>query len=243
MESPFPVTFGDRRTAQVIQVSEGIPLADVLPQLQVPHPRPVLVLIGGASYLSATDQKLLRSLFVKVLAPLAQTLNAVVIDGGTDTGIMRMMGLARTRTRSTFPLVGVAPLGLVALPDQPLPNDEAAYLEPHHTHFMLVPGCHWGDESEWIAQLATAIAGPEPSLTLLINGGEVSWVDAYENIEEGRPMIAIAGSGRTADALATALDGKVTDERARRIVDSGLLQAIHLRSPAHLTRVIEQILS
>jgi len=243
MEPPVTVSFGDRCMAQLMQVSEEMPLLDALQQLQVPYPRPVLVLIGGASNLTDSDQRLLRSLFIKVLAPLAQTLNAVVIDGGTDTGIMQMMGRARTRTRSTFPLIGIAPVGLVALPGQALPRPDAAYLEPHHTHFFLTPGQSWGDESEWIAQFATAIAADEPSVTLLINGGEVSWIDARENVEEGRPVIAIAGSGRTADALATALNGKITDERARRIVDSGLLQAIHLRSPQHLTQVIEKILS
>ncbi|MBD1910886.1 MULTISPECIES: hypothetical protein [unclassified Leptolyngbya] len=240
---PLTVAFGDRLKAVAMQVPEDAPLDTVLELMQIPHPRPVLVLIGGASQISASDQQLLRSLFVQVLAPLAQTLNAVVVDGGTDAGIMRMMGRARIRTRGTFPLLGVAPVGLVALPDQPLPNTDAAYLEPHHTHFLMIPGAQWGAESEWIARLATAIAQDEPSVTLLINGGEVSWLDTRENVEEGRPVIAIAGSGRTADVLATALEGKITDERAHRIVKSGLLQAIHLRSPKHLTQVIEQILS
>jgi len=56
-------------------------------------------------------------------------------------------------------------------------------------------------------------------------------------------LVVIAGSGRTADALATALDGKVTDERARRIVGSGLLKAIDLRSSDDLARVIQETLS
>lgn len=243
MEAPFTVAFGDRPPALAMRVPEDAPLETVLDLLQIPHPRPVLVLVGGASQISESDQQLLLSLFVQVLAPLAQTLNAVVVDGGTDAGIMRMMGRARSHTHGTFPLIGVAPVGLAALPDHPLPDPDAAYLEPHHTHFIMIPGSYWGAESEWIAQIATAIAQDEPSVTLLINGGEVSWLDTRENVEEGRPVIAIAGSGRTADILATALEGKITDERAHRIINSGLLQAIHLHSPKHLTQVIEQILS
>ena len=237
------VTFSKTHRARAVTVHHPTQLPQAFQHLGLAHPMPSLVLIGGASRISSADQALLRSLFVQVLAPLAETLNAVVIDGGTNSGIMAMMGRARHRLHATFPLLGIAPQGAVALPGQPLPHDEAAPLEPHHTHFILVPGSQWGDESAWIAEAASTLSGHQPSVTILINGGEVTWRDAEENVGAGRPVIAIAGSGRAADALATALEGKITDERARRIVESGLLHAIDLHSSKELTQTLGQLLA
>lgn len=243
MAPSFDVSFPNGTTATAIRVEADADLNSVLQCLGLKESRPVLVVVGGAGKLGNDDRARVRSLFVRVLAPLAQTLNAVVVDGGTDAGVMQMMGRARRKTNSTFPLVGVAPSATTGFPGQALTHPDGAFLEPHHTHFVLVPGTHWGDESAWIAQLASAIAGESPSLTILINGGEATWNDASQNVQEGRPLVVIAGSGRTADALATALDGKVTDERARRIVGSGLLKAIDLRSSDDLARVIQETLS
>lgn len=182
------LTFSTGTHAQLLHASAGVDLHTILQQLGVSHPRPVLVVVGGASKISEEDQTRVRSLFVKVLAPLAQMLNAAVIDGGTDSGIMSMMGRARTKTRSTFPLIGVAPIGMAILPNQPSPHPDAAALEPNHTHFVLIPGDYWGAESAWIARLGSAIAQTCPSVTILINGGEVTWNDAKQNVEVGRQI-------------------------------------------------------
>ncbi|MEO1147856.1 MAG: hypothetical protein AAFY26_19930 [Cyanobacteria bacterium J06638_22] len=243
METGFTLDFGQSRTARIIRPQTEADLPSAFAFLELPRPSPVVVLIGGASRLSPSDQQLVRSLFSQVLSPLAQSLGAIVIDGGTDVGIMQMMGCARHAQQATFPLLGIAPVGCVALPNQPLLNDDMVYLEPHHTQFLLIPGDKWGAEAAWIARVASLLAQKQPSVTVLINGGEVSWLDAQENVDEGRPLITIAGSGRTADALAKALDGNVTDARAQRIIASGLVQAIELEQGDRLTQVIHQILA
>jgi len=152
------------------------------------------------------------------------------------------MGRARAAIGATFPLIGVAPTGLAILPGQDLPSEEAAYLEPNHSHFVLVPGAHWGEESSWIAQIASKLADGQPTLAVLTNGGEITWQDASENVHEGRLVIVIAGSGRTADVLASVLRGENRDQRAQKIIDSGLVQAIDLTTGREeLTRTIETI--
>ncbi|RMF62404.1 MAG: hypothetical protein D6742_20150 [Cyanobacteria bacterium J069] len=243
MDNRFDIQFEGGAVAVALRAEAGSPLPQVLDQLGLVKKQPVLVVVGGAGKLSREDQAQVRSLFVKVLAPLAEALGAAVIDGGTDAGIMRMMGQARRRTRSRFPLVGVAPECMAILPGSSAAHADAAPLEPNHTHFVLVPGTYWGDESIWIAQLASVLSDGLPSLTVLINGGEVTWNDASQNVGQGRPLLVIAGSGRTADALAAALEGKITDERARRIVASGLMQSVDLRSSEDLARIIHEMLS
>jgi hypothetical protein len=78
-------------------------------------------------------------------------------------------------------------------------------LDPDHSHFLLVPGDEWGAEARWIARVATVLAGDTPSATVLINGGEIAYSDVERSVAAGRSVLAVAGSGRTADHLAAEL--------------------------------------
>lgn len=196
----------------------------------------------AASKLSEADYRQVEQLFHHALAPIAQKYQASVVDGGTDAGVMQLMGRARQAIAGTFPLVGVSPISLSILPNQLNSLSDAAPLEPNHSHFLLVPGSAWGDESAWIAETATQLASGAPSVTVLINGGEVTWENARQSIRAGRLVITIAGSGRTADLLAAGLRGAPTDDRAKELIASGLVQAADLSAGAiALAEMIETI--
>jgi hypothetical protein len=227
LQKPLHLTFPNGRRATAVKVQHPEDLPEALRGVGL-QPRPTLVLVGGAGGLSATDLARLRPLFAEALVPLMQTLGGAVVDGGTDSGVMQLMGRARAEAAAEFPLVGVAAIGTVALPDAPGSGPEAAPLEPHHTQFILVPGSDWGDEAPWISRVASALAHGLPSLTVLVNGGEIAWQDVAHSVDAGRPVLALAGSGRTADLLARALRGEVVDERARPVMASGLVQAVEL---------------
>ncbi len=217
--------------AEAIQIDADEDLRVAADMLGLQSPSPVLVIVGGASKLSQRDFERLQSLFAQVLAPLAQRLNMTVVDGGTDAGVMKLIGQARHKMRATFPLIGVVPIGLADFPGTPfnLATDSSP-LEANHTHFILIPGSDWGCESPWIAKLASVVAKDEPSVAILANGGEITWLDAQQNIKADRPVIVVEGSGRTADILAHALDGDIVDARAQELLDSKLLRSIDMAS-------------
>jgi hypothetical protein len=125
------------------------------------------------------------------------------------------------------------PIGKVVLPEQTTtPSDHASPLQADHTHFVLVAGNDWGDESPWLVEVATVLAGEYPSVTVLINGGEITFADALNSVTAGRLVMAIAGSGRTADKLAT------------KLAASGKLQTIDLDAEKEeLTKTITNLLS
>lgn len=79
-------------------------------------------------------------------------------------------------------------------------------LEPHYTHFILVPGKKFGDESPWIVDAATILSMGDPSVTILLNGGEVSRKDIELSLEKGRAVIAVSRTGRLADEFAEQAD-------------------------------------
>ncbi|NJM48930.1 MAG: hypothetical protein HC860_24495 [Alkalinema sp. RU_4_3] len=137
------------------------------------------------------------------------------------------MGQARRQSHGQFPLVGVSPSDLSVLPGKMPCHEEAAPLEPNHTHFVLVKGTHWGDESKSLARVASSIAGPAPSVAIVINGGEVTLRDAECSVEERRPLWVIEGTGRSADRLVAATHGQ-EEERLLKVAESGLVQAWHL---------------
>jgi len=244
MEKTEKLTFSNGRTALSTQVQcdEELPLA--LHKLGLQSGHPVLVLVGGAAKVDTAGLELLRSLCVEGLVPAIIATGAAVIDGGTDTGIMQLMGQARATAGEAFPLIGVAPGGKVTLPGESDPIHKRTPLEPHHTHFVLIPGSHFGDESPWLFHLAQALSTRAGILTVLVNGGEIAWEDVTQSVKAGCPVIVIAGSGRTADELAKALRGEAADERAIRLVASGLLRAVDVNKDfSALSKLLAEMLS
>jgi hypothetical protein len=103
---------------------------------------------------------------------------------------------------------------------------------------MLVPGAEFGDEAPWIARVATELAGGWPSVTVLVNGGEIAYPDMECSLHAGRPVLAIAGSGRTADQVASAARGGPADERAVRLAASGLVEVVDADDLEALDRAV-----
>ncbi|HZD02343.1 MAG TPA: hypothetical protein VFA46_19780 [Actinomycetes bacterium] len=225
MNSPFELVFGDGGTAMAVRVERMADLAAALLALGLGAPRPALVLVGGAGGLDSAELDRLYPVMARGIAPVARQRGAVVIDGGTDAGVMRLIGRAREELHASFPLIGVAAAGTVALPGADPGRAGTAALEPRHTHFVLVPGDDWGAEAPWISRLATELAGNLPSATVVVNGGEIAFADVAQSLTDKRPVVAVAGTGRTAERLAAAVRGEEADGRTVGLVASGLITA------------------
>jgi hypothetical protein len=203
MEELFRIKFSNGNSAKAIRISKSTQLTNAIKKLEIPFGQPTIVLVGGAGGLNNEELKRLQFLFLDILAPLAENIGANVIDGGTDAGVMRLMGQARAKINAKFSLIGIAAEGTIALPGNQSSNPEAASLESHHTHFVLIPGKNWGDESPWLSRIAGKMAKTASSMTLLINGGEIARKDVAHSLSDKRPVVVFAGSGRLADELAT----------------------------------------
>jgi uncharacterized protein with LGFP repeats len=186
-------------------------------------PSPVLVLVGGAADMSAYDRHSVERALADAVVPVAERVGATVVDGATRVGVMRLAGEVRAQIGAGFPLVGVVAAELVTETE----------LDENHTHFVLVPGEEWGDESELLAALATTVARGEPTVTILANGGVVAWRDAESSVAEGRRVIVLEGSGRTADELAAA-----ETSRAKDLHDSRLLTVVAVTDAAALATAV-----
>jgi hypothetical protein len=129
---------------------------------------------------------------------------AIVLVGG------HILPEHATITFQAVEVLAISPEGTVTWPDGPrtsaplLPNNEREELESHYSHFILVPGNQFGDESKWIVRAASMITKDRnKSVTVLVNGGKVSQRDVEESLSSSRPIIVLEGTGRLADEIAS----------------------------------------
>ena len=154
---------------------------ELLAALGLPAPRATVVLNGSTA---ERDPALAGVLGELAAAAIRERLT--VVTGGTDAGIFALFGAAMAEP--TAPLVGVAPR-----------NRDGVPLEPHHTHYVLVDGDIWGDETPALLALAGALGRLAPSVAVICGGGAITRHEAEGHLQAGRPLIAVAGSGGVAD--------------------------------------------
>jgi hypothetical protein len=210
--------------------------------LGLPHPLPTLFIAGGAMHMEDAEMELTRPMIEDGLARFAQENRVAIIDGGTESGVMQLMGDARRKRGYDFPLIGVAPYSKVSYLGHQPPDGKP--LNSGHSHFVLVEGDKFGDESPMIADLTRALTdnGKRLGMGIIINGGKVTREETYERVARSGsqfPMIVLEGSGRFADTLATAKHtGSTDDPQVRTIVEQGDLHFLRLDEGADALRRI-----
>ena len=181
-------------TVRAANISNDVEIQEALSGLEIPHPQNAIVLVGGAGGIGFSDKFPMRKA-VGIVAQLAEETGSVVVDGGTQAGIMTEIGRQRKKNKFTFPLVGVV-FDTLLMQEEP-----ASILDANHTHFFLIPGNNWGDESAWISKIATVIAEGRKSITVLVNGGNISRSDVEYSLLENRTTFVMRGTGRMADEI------------------------------------------
>ena len=224
------IAFPNKNQARAVHTSAGADGTAIATALGLPPPRAVLLLSGGASATPSARMGRLRRLLAEGVTRVAAEESITIIDGGTQAGVMRMIGEGRAAVRDCAPLIGVCPAALVSwpgralsLPKGGLADDGLVPLEPNHTHFVLTPGDAWGDETDAMFALVAALSDGVPSVAILANGGSIARDEVLRNVRQGREIIVIRGSGRLADVIAAAVAGGVEppDDEIAAIVREG----------------------
>src|SRR5262245_22142514 len=203
------ITFANGNRAVVITAPLETDAQSILKALGFAQPRALIMVFGGAKGLDDSRKPRLAELFIDAIAPAAAQLGAVVMDGGTQSGVMAMMGEAVARDGRRSQLLGIAPEGKIAHPEISGAStvSDGTPLEPNHSHFVLVESNEWGGETPKMLELARAFDAP--TVAILANGGAIAADEALQSVRNGWQLIVIEGSGRFADELSTAVrDGQ-----------------------------------
>lgn len=232
LNQPFAIIFPDGSSARAVRVCPTEPIPHILNWLQLTGPRPMLFVSGGATDMAAWDMAATREI-IEGVARFAQRTGVGIVDGGTSSGVMGILGTVRRQRGYTFPLIGIAPRGLIAYPGY-TNHAEVSQLDSGHSHFVLVEANRWDSVSESFIQLPYALADGRQRLGLVINGGMFTKNEAYlATCKYRMPVVALAGSGRFADELAAAITTRRADNPiTAQIIESGQVQLASMHSGA-----------
>lgn len=201
--------------AKGLCISNNGDLSEALRLLNLTGFQLIVIVHGGAVLDSDEDADQIRQFFLKVLPILCKQFVVMIADGGTDTGVYAILGNARKQASLDFPLLGVVPQGKVKF-ERNEPKTSGYPLEPNHTHFLIVEGNNFGDESDVLLSLSRTAA--PSSVVWVINGGSLTRREAiaHSTSELNNPVFIIAGSGRVANELAYSFD-------QHNLEDSGIM--------------------
>jgi hypothetical protein len=218
------IDFADGARARVARTPPAAPGGELLRALDVPPPRGLVVVNGSTDEIDDERAQLLRGV-VQELARVAAADGLAIVTGGTDAGIFRLLG--SVLDTSSVTAIGVAPAGRVTWPGRLEVPDDAVPLEPHHSHFVLVDGDEWGDETSTMMRLVAAM--DVPAVALLAGGGDVARRELLAHVHDGRDVVVLKGSGRLADEVAA---GRSRDASVRKATSRGHVVPFDIALPA-----------
>lgn len=200
------IVFSGSKRIPMLEVIQDIDAGQIQQTLNIQQPKALIMISGGAAKirLNKREQVRLSNLFSLGIARAAASLDAAIMDGGTAVGVMKMMGQGVADRDHNMVLLGVAPASKVTYPGGPAEGsiEGGAALDCNHSHFVLVKGEAWGDETETMYRLAKTISAGIPVMTILADGGLNCKKEALQAVRYGWPIIVIEGSGGEADKLA-----------------------------------------
>lgn len=207
---------------------------DIVTALEVKPYKAVILIVGGADNLDGSLIPKLTQLFGRGIARAALEGDAIIVDGGTQSGVMSLMGAGVADRGYKTTLLGVAPAGKVAYPGSTA--TAGVQLEPNHSHFVLVEGSEWGSETAMLFKLVSALtgnradaaptsarkpdrqptgkqsggreaeksAGKVPALVVVAGGGAITKNEVLRAVRQNLPLIVVEGSGGFADEIVAA---------------------------------------
>ena len=168
-----------------------------------PSPTPILLVIGGADTLDPTVERRLERLFERGVVRAAAETGSTIMDGGTASGVMAVLGQAVAASDASAPYLGVAPAGKVTFEgDEHHRSAGTTKLEPNHTNFILANTDEWGGETSLLFEALDELSTSRPAVAVLAGGGSNTVDEVLLAIERQMRIVVIEGTGGLADDLA-----------------------------------------
>ena len=140
--------------SRFLQVSDQVPMpllaTFMLKHWMLKSPEVIFSVTGGAADFKLTSVQ--RVAFCHGLMEAAHIAKAWIVTGGTDSGVMKLVGEAASNAGATTPTIGIVPWGVVdhkdalkkcaggdvTYPNAPDGKKAPARLNPNHSHFVMV---------------------------------------------------------------------------------------------------------
>jgi hypothetical protein len=211
------VEFPNGNKACQITVPKSVDIETTIENLGLPPARAVLIINGGTADLDRQVTERLKKIF-KHLAKFIVDEEITVVTGGTNAQLFGLYGRALQKLGgSVAPCIGVTVKGKAGF----------NRLEPNHTHFILVEGDRWSDETSVMYKLISVLAKHRLSLAFFIGGGEFTIKEMVQNIAQNREMIFLEGvGGLTDDVIAAKPGARHPDTRIENILKKARITVV-----------------
>jgi len=194
------IVFPNQNSASAVSSPAQSKAEEIVKGLELRPYTAVILILGGADDIDEAAIPRLKQMFGRGIARAAVEANAVIVDGGTQAGVMAMMGEGVAGRGYKSQLIGVAPAGLVSYPGGPT---EGTPLEPNHSHFVLVDGNTWGSETSTMFNLVSLlITDKTPGVAILAGGGKNAAKEVLKAVRQNLSLIVVEKSGGLADQIA-----------------------------------------
>jgi len=232
-------SFADRFLLRGLDGAENQVLEDDTTNFFPSKPSVLISVTGGAQDFYMHSSKL-EQVFNRGMLRAAQNIQAWIIDGGLDAGVMQYVGRAVKEVAiSDVPCIGIASHKMVVLHEmltesyhsekdraaeyvanQPNTPTKCA-LNPNHTHFILVdsPVTNWGQEILFRSELEKYLRDKFdiPVVVIVVNGGPGTLETVGEAARNNFAIVVVQGSGRACDAIAALVRrAKLNESRAEK---------------------------
>ncbi|MGH1363914.1 MAG: DUF4231 domain-containing protein [Calditrichia bacterium] len=195
------ILFKNGHSAHSVLHNDSTSIKNIVRSLKLPDFEGVIVIVGGTQESEdAEKNSRIEQLFNRGILQAALNTNALLIDGGTDYGVMKKLGQA-VADRSERPVIlGIAPRGKINLPGENVEGNHS--LEPNHSHFVFADSAKWDDSTSLMFRLAEQLSNDKPVMAVLVNGGKTSKDCIVQATRRGWRTLVLKGSERLADQIA-----------------------------------------
>jgi hypothetical protein len=228
------VKFDRNHVAKAIIVASKVtPPQDVIQIMNLESPpQGILSISGGAGRFPPDIEPHTRVLIESIIIPLAVEHKLMIVDGGTDAGIMQILGDAvesyfHILGQDTQPLVGrpmlvgFAPRPKIYAPGiAPISNDSVLLNENHTYPILIADVDDWGEEVEYMSSFIHHFVADRsiPALHVIFNGGRITLKEVYYAVKQQRSVLLLEGTTRAVEILA-AIDKKPFCEIVQMLLD------------------------
>ncbi len=203
----------------IVDVDPSKPVATTVKELGLPA-RPLLILLGD---FDAALNSQIRAICSRVIAPLALSPGALILDDASCAGCAALIGQAALDQDQTPPLLGIVTSGRAV-----------NQMDPNHALILRLPAI-WADTAKYTFQIADElVSDPAVSnrvLAMLFGGGDAEKNAVIRCARRGWPVLVLKNTGGLADQIMTAItplpDGSMppapTDPGVREIAESAII--------------------
>lgn len=221
------IQFDRTRRAYCFFTTKNTTPQDIIEEFRLnPLPNGIICISGGAALFPPDTIKTTVRLVEFAIAPGVFNHDLIVIDGGTECGIMQITGMILRKVKygnsltldqsqnqladfETLPLMGFVPESKVIYPGIKRSDQDYPQIDPNHTYIVMVTEAQdWGDEVECMFSFLEYLSGEKkiPVTNIIANGGRVTIEEAYHAVQQGYHIIVLEGSARATEVIVAALN-------------------------------------